>query len=297
MERFDVPPAYRGSRRGVRSGAYVLYLVIALVALAVPSAGLAQIQHGYGAAHQGWTVPAGNHVEIQETIEIDAPIRAGTFYTLQFGFTGGGTAYVGLQQGSPGQLQVRFSLWDSTAATAGSGATCSAFSGEGVGRTCVLPYALQADTPYTLRVRRVSTSFSGWWWEASLIPPSGSARVIGRIRAPSGVGYVNSAISWIEYFGLDADDTCECRSLPEVTRAVFRLPRLGASTAGFGGVSEGHCSGGLVTPQRASGTSVIELGVDTSGATEDEEGPIYGPPQCGRDQFCNELGRCEDIPD
>lgn len=268
--------------------------VVACFVLALPNVVAAQIQHGFGAAHQGWRVPAGRNTQIEEAIEIASPIRTATFYTLQLGFSGSGTAYVGLQQGDPGQLQVRFSLWNSTSATPGSGATCSKFGGEGVGRTCVLPYPFSADTPYTLRVKRTSSATSGWWWEASVVAANGSTRVIGRIRAPRGVGYIDGAVSWIEYFGPDADDTCVCRTLPQVTRAVFDLPIVnGSTTVGYGDVTEGHCSGGLVTQLPASGTSVIELGTDTSGATEDELGPIFGPPQCGADETCNESGRCE----
>ena len=177
---------------------------------------------------------------------------------------------------------VRFSLWNSQQATAAEGAKCSGFAGEGVGFTCTLDFEFQSQAEYTVRMILTDVEDpAGPWWQGSLIDSTGEEHVIGQIEGPSGLGLIRGAVSWIEFFGLDADDTCQCLTLPPVAEALFRRPLINASTyVDYAAATRGGCSGGRVTPIPDYLCSRIELGVDKTSTRGPFGRPVYGPLQC-----------------
>jgi hypothetical protein len=239
-------------------------LLLALAPLVAPFRAAAQGQHEQGFAYQDWIVPWSWNTEISQAVNVQIAPHA-TFYALTIGFTPQANetdgAYIGLQQ-IDGASHARFSVWNSVRATPGWGASCRPFQGEGVGRTCQLPFALATDVTYKLLIRLVSANDPGGpWWEGSVLLPDGTKLVIATIQAPAGDGFIGRASSFVEYFGPDRDGTIECIELPPTSRAVFVVPLLNTGWAGYSGTRTGSCSGGRVTPIPAFGTSVIELGL------------------------------------
>ena len=219
-------------------------------------------QYQWGAAHQFWTFP--ELAWIVDTYMWPSLVSASNFHTQQFFFDNGKVAYLGLQQGGEGR-QVRFSVWDATAARESTvaGSFCRDFGGEGVGKTCTIPYAFSTGRWYTLRVRLVEIdSERRRWWRASVVDDAGNEQIIGRIRAPLGNGLIRSAVSWNEYFGTAVG--FPCGQLPPSAFYVYQ-PILNDTffTAGtlatIRGTTRGRCSAGRVTSLWNGTLSRIEL--------------------------------------
>jgi hypothetical protein len=260
---------------------------LAALILVIPNGSFA-LQHRWGAAHQPWVVPAGSNYTIEQRLIVSAPSPDDTYYSLNIRFdphpNPDDGAYIGLQPGS-GQRQFLFSIWNAQRASPGAGASCGTFGNEGSGLHCSLP--LQADeavvgTTYTFRIRPVDLNDpSGPWWEGAVVGEDGAERVIGWVQGPAGLGLISSAVSFVEFFGQDADGSCDCVTLPPVARGIFSRPLLNsASYADYGSDTRGDCSGGRVTRVPDYLCSVIELGVDTASSPGPNGEPVYGPMQC-----------------
>ncbi len=212
-------------------------------------------QHRDANVHQWWTLarPAYN---IDQAVTLRA-MHDSTYVALVVGYehTSEG-AYMGLQQLADGTRIARFSIWSSTAATPSAGATCRDFDGEGVGKTCEIPFSFQLDHPYRYRMWRLADEGDGSWWGAWIIDDVTHVETaIGEIRAPAAAGDIDSADTFDEYFG----DALPCDRVPASAGDVA-APTLddarGVATASTRSI--GACSGGRVTSS-ASGIR-IELG-------------------------------------
>lgn len=146
-------------------------------------------------------VPSGPHWnhDYRMAIAEEAP-GSPYFYSNQFAFAGGGGGYVGLQSGSPygnGKLLI-FSIWDATIASAGAGAWCQAFGGEGVGMSCRKEYDWVEGRTYRLRLWRTGADdWSAWILDET----TNVSDFLGTIRAPAGSGDLSYNVHWIEWFG------------------------------------------------------------------------------------------------
>lgn len=222
-------------------------------------------QHRDANVHQWWALsrPAYN---IDQSVTLHA-MHDSTYVALVVGYehTSEG-AYMGLQQLAGGARIARFSIWSSTAATPAAGATCRNFDGEGVGKTCEIPFSFQLDHPYRYRIWRLANEDDGNWWGAWIIDDVTHVETaIGEIRAPAAAGDIDSADTFDEYFG----DALPCDRVPASAGDVA-APTLDdarevatASTRSIGACSGGHVSsvasgirvelgGGTVAPARAS---------------------------------------------
>ena len=234
-------------------------ILVAVVVGILPAAGVADAQqYQFGAVHQGWTLP-------EEAWNVDtylwpSLLSPAVFFAQQFWFDGGGVAYVGLQQEAVGERQVRFSIWNATSTFRSStpGAACSDFGGEGVGKTCTIPYSFSTGRWYRLRIWRQNDTSQGRWWGAWIIDNQGNESHIGSILAPYGNDAVTGTVSFNEYFGTAVG--YPCGHLPAST-VYFYQPILnnGASRATIGQPSMLRCSAGRVTPLWNGTLSKLEL--------------------------------------
>jgi len=169
-------------------------------------------------------------------------------------------AYIGVQQikGRKSRL-AKFSIWNATAARPAKNGTCRNFDGEGIGKTCDLPFKFQNKKWYKLRVWRLEADANGQWWGAWIIDNRGRERHIGDIRAPLGTGNIASTVSFNEYFGAPA----ACNTLPK-SIVYFYRPSLNAGRA-KAAISEttalGRCSAGRVNQRRGGKLAKLALGV------------------------------------
>lgn len=147
--------------------------------------------------------------------------NATSFWPLQWDFKGlnyGG--YIGLQQGTGAEQNVRFSIWNATEA---KGNSCRKFDGEGVGQTCTLTLRIDPRKAYRLRIWRLKADSTGQWWGGWLIETDAagnlSERSIGQIKAPPAAKSVDpaSTSNFVEYWG---DPVRACRAIPLSTREI-----------------------------------------------------------------------------
>lgn len=144
-------------------------------------------------------VPSGPHWNHDYRLAIaeEAP-DSPYFYSSQFGFENGGVGYIGLQSGTADGKLLIFSIWDSTSATAGPGAWCQAFGGEGVGMSCRKKYDWVEGGTYRLRVWRTGVDE----WSAFILDETTNVSdFLGTIRAPAKSGDLSYSVHWIEWFG------------------------------------------------------------------------------------------------
>lgn len=112
--------------------------------------------------------------------------------------------YLVLQTDDKGQSKALFSLWNADAACGGQ---CGEFGGEGTGYSCRLPFAIQTDRFYRLRVWRTNADSEGQWWGAWIIEeaPAGTLKehFLGQIRVASTFNLIrgNSIENFSEYYG------------------------------------------------------------------------------------------------
>lgn len=233
---------YRSEPSPVRSLRLLLATTLTAMCLALPGAASAA-QHQNANAHQWWRVP-------EPAWNLDQRVnvwqRSGAnYFAMVFGFqnvsTGG---YMGMQREANGALRARFSIWNSTSATPGAGASCRNFDGEGIGKTCELPLSWSTNRWYKYRVWQLSDSGGYRTWGAWIIDQAtGREYHIGNIRAPRGAGLIDEADSFNEYYG----NAFPCYAVPS-SSAFFLSPYANQRAySSYSGTSVGSCSGGRVT--------------------------------------------------
>lgn len=145
----------------------------------------------------------GGHYNVDSFLTVEAS-SPGYFWAHQFSLKDASGGYVGLQDdgyffdGTRGKLAI-FSIWNAGAA---SGPSCQAFSNEGQGYSCRIPYAWTPGHKYRLRVWATSSAASGRWWSAWVMDLStGEESFIGQILA-GGTGWLDTwSVNFTEYFG------------------------------------------------------------------------------------------------
>ena len=239
--------------------AWVGAVLVAVAVWILPAPAGAQ-QYQDGIVNQYWTLP-------EEAWNVDtylwpSLLNPDVFFAQHFWFDGGGEAYMGLQQGTEteGMRQVRFSLWNATGArrSAIPGADCRDFGGEGVGKTCTIPYYFSTGRWYRLRIWRLNDTSNGRWWGGWVIDDAGNQSYIGSLLAPRGDDLITGTVSFNEYFGTSVG--YPCGRVPPST-VYFYQPILNAdrSRATIDSSSKLQCSAGRVTPLWNGTLSKLEL--------------------------------------
>ncbi len=202
---------------------------IAAAAFAALSLGISPAfadQQKWAAAYVDWTFPDAAPPAWMIDQEIWIP-QAGLarYFTLNWDFTAGDNGYMGLQSDATSVGNVRFSLWNATEAR---GASCRPFDGEGVGRTCVLPVAIDPNAIYRLRVWRGDADASGQWWIGYLISRDASGKLIetkiGEIKVARSHTLIALASigNFSEYWG---DQVARCKQV-SLSAAVYGPPGI-----------------------------------------------------------------------
>jgi hypothetical protein len=197
-------------------------------------------QQKWSSQYLTWT-PDGTVKEvwnIDQLVWIPQP-NADSYWPMQWQFARlGSVGYMGLQQADGGSQNVRFSIWNATAA---SGSSCKAFGGEGVGQTCTLPVKISTGKYYRLRLWRLDADKDGQWWGGWLIEGDGKGglveHMIGSIKAPAGATVIDpgSISNFAEYWG---DAVPHCAKVP-LSIVGFTPPAVNYKGKGTG-VYEGH---------------------------------------------------------
>lgn len=201
------------------------------------------VSHAWMHIYTHWSLAAGDLSSLESPLRIDVdPSGQSWFWATTFGFgTQGG--YIGIQtRGESGGKVARFSIWDSTAASAPAGGTggCRDFDGEGVGKTCWVPFEWREGVLYRLRVERLPSG----WWRGSLVPDGGEPVLIGDIQGPPGGMNIQADVSaFTEYYGAFLP-SCEALNTSD---ALFPGP------TGNGGSVPASRTGNSVGPSACEG--------------------------------------------
>ncbi len=230
------------------------------------TAGNANAGHSLSLPYANWNYPA-TFTKLEADLKFIADpgektasgMDTGWFLSHQFSFkdsTGAnnGGGYIGLQtnQAPNGKKGVMFSLWNATSATAGTGSTCQAFGGEGVGMQCFQAYPWVAGKTYRLRVVNNGSSYSGYVVDMSTATPTET--YIGQIQAPPGSnGFGNWSVQWAEHYALAP---ANCANLPYV-KALWTRP-----SGNGGAVIPGTASAVYGSGAYCHNSAVIPNGVD-----------------------------------
>jgi len=122
--------------------------------------------------------------------------------------------YLGFNTNDQGKGQALFSLWNADRA---NGANCQKFGGEGEGLSCRMPFDVNPETVYQLRLVRTKVEAQGVWWSAWIIEnadaDSPTEHFLGEIRVQPQMNLIrgNSIMNFSEYFGLVVE---KCRMVP-----------------------------------------------------------------------------------
>jgi uncharacterized protein DUF3472 len=180
--------------------------VVVLVAVGIAPGGAIAAQQKWASQYVHWKSDG----QVGEVLNVDQQVwvaksNDGSYWPMQFGFSGlkhGG--YMGLQRKNADDQNVRFSIWNATAA---EGESCRTFANEGEGYTCVLPVKIESGKLYRLRLRRLEAVHDGQWWGGWLIEAGRNGALvehrIGRIKAPAAAKSVNpnGIKNFVEYYG------------------------------------------------------------------------------------------------
>ena len=282
VERTDMGGSARGTARVRPRISMTMAVVVHAVAALVQSSTAEAQQYQWGAVHRYWHFP-GPAWNV-DTYMWPAQVSNADFLTQQFWFEDGGAAYMGLQEQGDGHRQVRFSVWNATAAreSAATGSWCRDFGGEGVGKTCTLPYAFRTGDWYRLRIWLTERDSEGDWWGAWVIDDAGEEQHIGSIRAPARSGLIQGAVSFNEYFGTSVG--FPCGQLPPSAVYVYQpLLDNGASRASMGAPNMHRCAAGRVRSLWNDTLSSLELRYERVTAPAPVRPPA-GLPQLAQDR-------------
>jgi hypothetical protein len=151
------------------------------------------------------------------------------YYSNYVHFTGGTTAYGGLQtNGHDGKKWVGkmliFSVWNATNGIAEPGGTKTAFSGEGTGYSVRLPFDWSVGTTYRFAMYLDGTAPDGERIWAAKVTDLGSGREtrIGRIFVPRAEGKIRKPITFHER------DRGPTESCSDVSRSRVRFTNMTA---------------------------------------------------------------------
>lgn len=202
-------------KRGISLSVSICLIALAAVGTRIRSVSAEQQQ--WASQYVNWTFDK----RVNEVWNIDQQVwfpqpGDSSFWPIQWDFNGadfGG--YLGLQQqGSAGDQNVRFSIWNAISA---QGSNCKPFGGEGVGQTCTLAAKIDTKKFYRLRLWRLAKEKDGQWWGGWLIYADAKGtlneNLIGRIKAPAAATTIdpNSISNFVEYFG---NSFKRCQSVP-----------------------------------------------------------------------------------
>ena len=211
----------------------IALVVFAGIPISTPSASAQQQQ--WASQYVNWKFDG----SVKEVWNIDQEVwipqaNSTSYWPTQWGFNGlsyGG--YIGLQQASAADQNVRFSIWNATAA---EGPQCRKFDGEGIGQTCVLNVKIDPNKFYRLRVWRLDADASGQWWGGWLIETGSRGALvesyIGRIKAPVAAKSIDpgSITNFVENWG---PAVVKCGGVP-LSIVGFTPPAVNSSGKGSG---------------------------------------------------------------
>lgn len=203
--------------------------------LLVKERGSAMSQQQYANAYAFWDF--GNNTDdiynIDQQIWI-AQTAPGSYWALVWSFVDATTGgYMGLQIDEDGTTRAIFSLWDATAARSGQ---CAPFGGEGIGYNCKLPFTIQTDRFYRLRVWNVASDNGGHWWGGWVIEQDQTTgklmeHLIGEIQVPYNLIKGGTTImNFSEFLG---DAVAQCSNVP-MSICGFTPPAANYNGAGTG---------------------------------------------------------------
>ena len=172
-------------------------------------------QHQNANMYVNWNWTSDKYVNIDQRIAIQQ-FAPSTYWALLFNFTDSNQGgYMGLQTTKTGSSDgiAIFSLWGANGCQPGSARSyCVDFGNEGTGKSCRIPYSMQKDHIYRLRVWRLSSDNLGQWWGAWVMDLNTQQEVkIGQIRVKQGTLLKNTANNFVEYFG----DAVACNKVPQ----------------------------------------------------------------------------------
>ncbi len=180
-------------------------------------------------------------MDIQVTTEPGNDGR--TFWASQlfFGQRGG---YIGMQQNDGANKTVLFSIWDALSGTAGPGAQCVTFGGEGAGISCRMAFPWKEGARYRFVVKKVSATATAETWRGDVVSlDTGSATTIGEITQPRQQTGINPVVSqFVENFTQGAQQYQTCQQTPK-TEVIFYPPKLdGANPSTANSQTYGNCA-------------------------------------------------------
>ena len=167
--------------------------------------------------------PAGTvltSVDFTTTVTDDPGHAANVFWSNQFDFESGGTAYTGMQTNGGKPRNFLFSVWTATEARPGSpGSHCEDFQENGAGKACGMHFDWQQG--HAMRFR-LAAEGDRWFGVTVSDLTAGTSFKIGSIRTASSRIATGNMSSWTEYFEWNFD-TATCFNQP-YARAVMALP-------------------------------------------------------------------------
>lgn len=176
-----------------------------------------------------YTWPKGTsleQVEFSLTPMVDPGYRASIFWSNQFNFGDGQTAYTGMQSNGGDPRQFLFSVWDATEARPGSqGSKCVAFDGEGRGRSCRMHYEWKEGHRYEFSVAHEGDR---WFGVTVTDIEAGVSFKLGSIRSKFSRISSSDMETWTEYFEWN-DDEASCFNQP-YSQVRIRVPRGNGGT-------------------------------------------------------------------
>ncbi|EFG10238.1 ricin-type beta-trefoil lectin domain protein [Streptomyces clavuligerus] len=209
-------------------------------------------------------------ITFRTTVTQDPGQAANVFWSHQFDFTGGHTAYTGMQANGPDQQRTfLFSVWDATEAKAGStGSECVDFGGEGVGKSCRLHREWVQGHTY-----RTTVTHEGDRWFAATVTDETTkdSFTLGSIRAAASTISPSGMVDWTEYFEWN-DPRASCYDQP-YSRAEFGLPKGDKETVSAS-VSSTKVSAACAKVSQVDRTTTGS--VQTNGIGNSVRGPITG---------------------
>ncbi|MGA5285402.1 ricin-type beta-trefoil lectin domain protein [Streptomyces griseoincarnatus] len=225
-------------------------------------------------SYTDYSFPSGtgglSDVTFRTTVTKDAGHASRIFWSHQFNFTQGGTAYTGMQSNGPGETRTfLFSVWDATEARAGTdGSYCVDFGGEGVGKSCRLKTDWKADQTFRTRVAHEGDR---WFGVTVTNESTGTSFKLGSIRAGSTQISTSGMVDWTEYFEWN-NPSASCNDQP-YSQARFGLPvgNNGAVTASASRTSTSTTCSDYTRVENVTGGTLHTNGVGNS-----LRGPITG---------------------